>query len=97
MFKDSDVVKTGVALYDQAVPYKVKIVRSQILYGTGDYEDPPEIREDQEVECFYIWYESPGATEAQKRFFNGGGEFIELDEAINQVQQATHGTIKWTL
>lgn len=55
---EKDIVKIGTYLYDDSVRKRVIIVRSDCLYGTGDYEDEPEIREDLDVETYYVWFES---------------------------------------
>ncbi len=96
MLDDAEVVKRGIALYDGTVPYNVKIVKSSVLYGSGDYEDPEEIREDREVECYYIWYESPGPPSRTGRpFRSGGGASLTLAEAMKHVEKATYGTVRW--
>ncbi len=96
MLDDDETVKRGIALYDGTVPYNVKIVKSSVLYGTGDYEDPEEIREDREVECYYIWYESPGPpTRTGRPNTSGGGASLTLAEAMRRVEKATYGTARW--
>jgi hypothetical protein len=68
---------------------------SPIWYGTGDYEDPQEIREDREVECYYVWYESPGPPGPVGPFNSGSGAYATLAEAEAYVVKATHGTVRW--
>ena len=41
----------------QEMLYKMK--SGILLYSTGDYEDPPEIAEDKECLCYYVWCDSP--------------------------------------
>ena len=96
MFDDREVVvKEGVAIYDGTAPYNVKIVKSPIWYGTGDYADPPEIREDREVECYYVWYKSPGPPGPAGPFKSGVGAYATLAEAVAYVVKATYGTVRW--
>jgi len=57
--KDAPIVKRGCWLYDGVVPCEVRIVRHDILYGSGDYEDPPEFADDREVECYYLLFHTP--------------------------------------
>jgi hypothetical protein len=96
MLDDDEVVKRGIALYDGTMPYNVKIVKSSFLYGTGDYEDPEEIREDREIECYYIWCAPPGPPDQTGRpFTTGGGAFLTLAEAMKHVEKATYGTVRW--
>lgn len=44
------VVKSGTFLYDGTVTCNLRIVRSQVCPGSGDWEDPPELAEDKEGE-----------------------------------------------
>ena len=41
------VVKTGYFLYQGRARCPIRIVQTNMLPGTGDYEDPPEISDDQ--------------------------------------------------
>lgn len=45
-------VKRGTFLYDGTVTCDVRIVRTEMRYGSGDHDDPPEIRDDQPEPCF---------------------------------------------
>ena len=49
------VVKRGKCIYANVTEYEVIIVRWHTLYGTSDYENPAEIQEDQNFECYYIF------------------------------------------
>jgi len=92
MDDNSQVVKEGVAVYDGTVQYGIKIVLSSVWPGSGDYEDPPDIRDDREVECYYAWHESPAEP---RRFSSGAGPSATLLEAIEMVERATNGTVRW--
>ncbi|MCL2678192.1 MAG: hypothetical protein FWE85_03965 [Clostridiales bacterium] len=83
-------VKRGKCIYGNSTEYEVKIVRWHILYGTGDYEDPAEIRDDRDVECFYIFYED---LVKKGKFNTGSGGFLSLEEAIVSVE--TIVDVKW--
>ncbi len=52
------VVMEGTFLYDGKVECDLRIVRSAVRYGSGDYEDPPEIADDTEKTTFYIQFGS---------------------------------------
>ncbi|OJV62808.1 MAG: hypothetical protein BGO41_09320 [Clostridiales bacterium 38-18] len=56
--KTNKTVLEGTWKYDNAKLCNLRIVKENTIYGTGDYEDPPEIREDIELECYYVEYES---------------------------------------
>ena len=90
MMENAEVVKTGICIYSGNVTYQVRIVKWHILYGTGDYEDPPEIADDREIECYYVWYENL----INKGVYNrGGGSFLSVAEAIFAVEQT--GSVEW--
>lgn len=88
------VVKTGTFLYDGTILCDLRIVRSEIIPGSGDYEDLPEVAEDQHGECYRVQY---GSTTV-KGHFNAASEVgITIDEAI-ATAEATPGigkTIRW--
>lgn len=87
---NAKIVKRGICFYDSSVEYEVIIVESDTLYGSGDYEDTPEIAEDREVTCFYVWYEDL----SRKGVFNaGGGGFLSIDETIASVEKTS--SVKW--
>jgi hypothetical protein len=63
-------------------------------YGSGDYEDPPEVTNDLQRETFYIQY---GST-AQRGVFNAGGtSYPSLAEAVAGAESAPGigSTIRW--
>jgi hypothetical protein len=62
---DEEVAKTGTFLYDGEVICDIRIARSPVCHGSGDYEDPPEIATDHERETFYIEYESTATWSLQ--------------------------------
>jgi len=55
--QNAEAVMRGKCIYNNTIEYEVKIVKWSILYGTGDYEDPAEIRDDRDIECYYVLYE----------------------------------------
>ncbi len=52
-----EIGQTGNLIYDGVKKYHADIFEHDVLYGSGDYEDPPEIANDREVTCYYIWYQ----------------------------------------
>ena len=89
-----EVIRAGIFLYDGKVSCDVVIVRGPICYGSGDYEDPPELADDHEQEMFYIHY---GSTTERGRYNAGGGSHATLSEAIAAVEAAPGfgPTVKW--
>ena len=89
MFTDmqnATIIKRGKCTYSEVVEYEVKIVKWHTLYGTGDDEDPDEIRDDRNIECYYVFYEdliNKGCCNT------GGGGFLSIMEAISSVESNT--------
>jgi hypothetical protein len=73
------VVMVGTFLYAGEIECDIRIVRSPVLYGSGDHQDPPEIQNDQEREAFYVQY---GSTSERGVFNAGSGAFLSLAEAM---------------
>ena len=84
----------GTFLYDGTVECDVRIVFSPICYGSGDYEDPEELREDQQVDNYYIQY---GSTTNRDTFGGRVGCYTSLEEAMAEAVEASAigPTIKW--
>jgi hypothetical protein len=91
-----NLVKAGTFLYDDSVLCDVVIVFSPIHYGTGDYEEPPEVCDDIEKPTYYVWF---GSTTQRGLFNAGGGGWPTLDEAIASVESRPGfgKTVVWTL
>lgn len=63
METDEKLVAVGKWLYADTVECIVQIVRRNIAYGSGDYEDPVEIREDREGKFYYLKFFNPANPE----------------------------------
>ncbi|MBE6865939.1 MAG: hypothetical protein E7492_03150 [Ruminococcaceae bacterium] len=75
-----NIIKTGLYRYCEK-EYHVYICNSDVLYGTGDYDDD-YTGKDTEKECFYVWYEDilrQGIINA------GGGYFETLDDTDGEI------------
>ena len=88
--KNEPAIKRGKCAYDNVTEYEVKIIKWHTLYGTGDYEDPEEIQNDRDVECYYVFYEN---FNKKGDFSAGGGGFLSIEEAIASVEINTK--VKW--
>jgi len=86
------IAANGTWLYAGMVPTHVQIVQREIAYGSGDYEDPPEIREDQQGPCFVILWGSPGEGDV---FRSASGNHATLEDAIREASRLAPG-IAWT-
>lgn len=81
------IMKRGILLYDGVLEYDVVITESEILYGTGDFEDPPEIAEDRECLCYYAWFDAP---HHRNEFCSGSGAFMSVSEAMKAIEKETY-------
>jgi len=93
--QNETIVKEGTFVYDGRIQCDVRIVHSPIRYGSGDYEDPPEIENDLEQDTFYIHY---GSTTERGVFNAGGGGYPSLAEAMAAAEAAPGigSTIRWS-
>lgn len=91
MFEGAEVVKEGTWIYDDCIVCNMRIIKWHTLYGSGDYEDPPEIQDDREIECYYVEYES--MTENGK--YGGGRGFLTLSEAMEDAEKSVFQKINW--
>jgi len=88
------LIRTGTWLYDNTVPSRVEIWLRPVKYGTGDYEDPPEIQDDQYGGFYEIYYHPPGDIGGGGGP-SGGGCHTDLASALAEVEKDTHGTVRW--
>ena len=58
-YHPGDVLKVGYWFYDGTIRCRVEIQFSDIRFGSGDYEDPPEWRDDQPGKWFVVSCASP--------------------------------------
>lgn len=86
------MIRRGTWLYDGSVRREVRIIRQSTLYGSGDYEDPPDIADDRDCECFGVLFET--ATGGPPRFA-GGGQFKSLEDATQHVEELLVGGVEW--
>lgn len=80
---DDKVVKNGTFLYDGTVLCDIRIVYSSVRPGSGDWEDPPELANDQYGEFFGIQY---GSTTVRGVFNAGSGGGTTIQEAIGAAE-----------
>ncbi|TGE31372.1 hypothetical protein [Desulfosporosinus sp. Sb-LF] len=70
----------------------LRIVRWDTLYGSHAYEDPEEVRDDKEIECVYIEFES---TIEKGRYDSSRGEFLSFLDAISEAKKMSNQKIDW--
>jgi hypothetical protein len=88
------IIKHGTFLYADLVLCDICIALSAIQYGSGDYEDPPEIAEDVEVETYYICF---GSTTERGSYSSQSGGYLSLSAAITDAESRSGfgKSIKW--
>ena len=91
MFDGAEVVREGIWLYD-TLSCKIRIIKWNVLYGTGDFEDEPEIRDDREIECYYAIFESPVNRGCFKSSSSG---FLTINEVISEAEKMIRQKITW--
>lgn len=92
---DFTVVKEGTWLYESTVPAGVRIVSCSIRYGSGDWEDPPDIREDLAAPGFDVQWASATTPRDYGEF--ASAVFSSLQDAVAYVELApwAASTLKW--
>ena len=91
---DENIVALGTFLYDETIECDICVVYSPVLYGTGDYEDEPELRNDIEIDTYYLWF---GSTTERNRFNAGGAAFATLEDAMKNAEERPGfgGSVRW--
>ena len=52
------VVREGRWMYADAIEVGVRVLESDVRYGSGDDDDPPETRDDSRTRCFYVAWDA---------------------------------------
>jgi hypothetical protein len=88
------VIKQGTFRYADTVVCDIRIIKTDVRYGTGDYEDPPEIADDVEGEFYDVEF---GSTTQRGSYPSTIRGFLSLDEAVHAAEQAPGigATICW--
>ncbi|GAA0182534.1 hypothetical protein SH2C18_48970 [Clostridium sediminicola] len=92
MFEGAKKIMVGTYVYASSVPCKLWIIKWDILYGSCDYEDPSEIYDDKEIDCYYIEFES--MIEKGKVSSVSSG-YLTLSDAIKDAEKITNQKINW--
>ena len=92
MDSDAEVIKQGTWIYAGEVVCDIRIVKHDWCYGSGDYEDDPEVRDDRQGEFYYVQY---GSTTRRGEFTGLGQCCSSMEEALNEAGAKTNGTVKW--
>jgi hypothetical protein len=73
------IVKTGYFMYDGSVRCPVRIVQTDTIPGTGDFEDEPELADDRHGTFFRIDITAAGSPD---RWASSIEPFDSLDTAV---------------
>ena len=91
-WETAPVVKRGTWLYAGAVRREVRIIRQDSWWGSGDHADPPEIRDNRDVECFRVIYETGDGREPH---FADGGQYLTMAGAISAARATLGDSLRW--
>lgn len=84
------IIKTGLCNYGSK-QYRLFLCASTFIPGSGDYEDIPEIANDQDVECYCIYFEDIINTGS---ICAGAGYYKLLSDAIRTAEESA-GFERW--
>lgn len=87
-------VKQGLWFHGGVTSCHVCIVRHDMLYGSHDADDPPELALDRAVECFYVRYDLPQVPR-QAAAWHDGGAALSLREAVFLAERRLGRAISW--
>jgi len=82
------LVQEGIAPYDAGVTYKIEIIKTNFQPGSGDYQDPSEIKNDQYGTFYKVRYTS------LDEFKSEGNYYSSLDEAKKWTETLIKG-VQW--
>lgn len=92
MIPGDQIIKRGSWLYDGAIPSAIVITRGNVFLGSGDHEDPPEVRDDREAETFRLWFESPPGS---GEYPACGGQFLSVEDAVEHASKLLASPPRW--
>jgi hypothetical protein len=88
------VLREGTWLYAGETICDIRILKHGWCYGSGDYEDEPEVQDDRQGEFYYIEF---GVAGERGVYMGRSGCYESLEEALNAAAVATKNTVVWNL
>ena len=85
-------VKQGLWFHGGVSTCHVRSVRHDLLYGTGDADDPPELPRDRPADCYYIRFDLPYAVPQ----WQNGGVALSLREAVFMAERRLGPVVSWS-
>jgi hypothetical protein len=67
-----------------------RLFKSDTRWGSGDYEDPPEICDDQAIECYYLDLQVAGDER-----FGSWRTFLTLDDVERYGREQLGNSLRW--
>jgi hypothetical protein len=92
IYTDGDILNTATWLYNGSVPAGVRIRFQSMRYGSSDWADDPEVRDDIELPTFVLEYEALGSI---GELWNGGGQFPSLKAARDHAEMVLGRSLRW--
>jgi hypothetical protein len=84
------VVRAGTYLYDGTVLGDLRIVRTNVRFGSGDHLDEPEVREDQPG----TWFDVQNTLAGERGQFKSGIlGFGTIEEALGWIEGKFAGVV----
>ncbi len=87
----SKIVRKGICLYAGVRKYGVYLCKEDILYGTGDYEDAPGIADDQNMECYTVYF---GDLLDVNTIRASAGQYKSFEKAV-EAAESSEGFQNW--
>jgi len=96
MAKPGEILKSGHWMYDGKVRCRVEIQFAVMRPGSGDYQDPPEWRDDQSGSWFVVSYSSPTDPDRCPQTWVAGQGRASLEEAMAEAEATLRNcNLKW--
>jgi hypothetical protein len=84
-------LKVGEWMYDGRIPLAVRVLKSDTLYGSGDYEDDRDVCNDRAVECYYLELQVAG----DDRWGSMSGAFLSLEDIERFGRDCLGNSLRW--
>ena len=88
MSKQSNILASGIWLYDGIVPMRIAVYRTPARYAATRYDDDDQLDESRpnpETKDGFLYFCSPGKS----------GEYLTIDEAKAWTDAQPWGPVKW--
>jgi len=87
----SKIVKRGICLYAGVKKYSIYLCKEDTLYGTGDYEDASQTANDQDIECYAIYFSD---LLDENKINASAGQYESFEKAV-EAAESSEGFQNW--